>query len=158
MSTDGFSEPRIVFERLARKFGRLKPRTHTQRAGATEPFSEGRDPGSMSDAFDDLTSMHGWDAHLARAELLAEWAQVVGSDVAAHTTPVSSDHGIVEVHCDSNAWATQLRMMRSHVLATLHEKFPNAEIVEVRIKAPGAPSWKHGRRSVSGRGPRDTYS
>lgn len=158
MNADGFSEPRAVFERLARKFGRLKPRGSQSRREAAEPFSDGRDPGSMSDAFEDLSTMYGWNAHLARAELLAEWEHVVGVDVAAHTTPVSSDHGIVEVHCDSNAWATQLRMIRAQVLSTLHEKFPLAEIVEVRIKAPGAPSWKHGRRSVSGRGPRDTYS
>lgn len=158
MSNDGFSEPRVVFERLAQKFGRLKTRGKKSTGTAAEPFSEGRDPGSMADALDDLSAIYGWNAHLARAELLAEWESVVGSDVAAHTTPVSSDHGIVEVHCDSHAWATQLRIMRAHVVATLREKFPLAEVMEVRIKAPGAPSWNHGRRSVSGRGPRDTYA
>lgn len=94
---------------------------------------------------------------MARAELMVEWPRLVGVDVAAHTTPVSSDHGVIEVDCDSSAWATQLRLMRGELLAALVEKFPNADIVEIRINAPGAPSWKHGSRSVPGRGPRDTY-
>lgn len=158
MRPDAFKEPRIVFERLAQRFGGfVRPHKRSDTAGG-EPFSPGRDPGSVADAFDDLSSTYGWSSHLARAELLAQWEEVVGSEVAAHTTPVSSDHGIVEVHCDSNAWATQLRLMRLEVLATLQARFPLAEIAEVRVRAPGAPSWKHGHRSVTGRGPRDTYA
>ncbi|MDA7848425.1 DUF721 domain-containing protein, partial [bacterium] len=37
------------------------------------------------------------------------------------------------------------------------ERFPQAAITTLSIKGPGAPSWKHGPRSVPGRGPRDTY-
>jgi predicted nucleic acid-binding Zn ribbon protein len=50
-----------------------------------------------------------------------------------------------------------LRLMRADLLRSLLEKFPEAGITELSIRAPGAPSWKHGRRSVPGRGPRDTY-
>jgi predicted nucleic acid-binding Zn ribbon protein len=47
--------------------------------------------------------------------------------------------------------------MRAELLDSLASRFPAAAIIELSIKAPGAPSWKHGRRSVPGRGPRDTY-
>jgi predicted nucleic acid-binding Zn ribbon protein len=43
------------------------------------------------------------------------------------------------------------------LLNSVVERFPGAGIVDITVKAPGAPSWKHGPRSVPGRGPRDTY-
>jgi len=156
--TSSFQEPRRVFERLRRRFGSYRSPT---RGGVedndSEPYGLGRDPASVSDAFLGLTESMGWSRHLAQAELLAEWANLVGVDVAAHTTPVSSDHGIIEIHCDSSAWATQLRLIKGQLMATLATHYPEADITELRIKAPGAPSWKHGSRSVPGRGPRDTY-
>jgi len=152
------SEARAVFERLRKKFGGFAPRKASEGSlGESVAFGKGRDPGSMSDAFSDLSTSMGWSAHLARAELLEQWPNIVGPDVAQHATPVASDHGVVEIECDSSAWATQLRLMRGTLLQSLKEKFPEADIVELSIKAPGAPSWKHGRRSVPGRGPRDTY-
>jgi predicted nucleic acid-binding Zn ribbon protein len=152
------SEARRVFERLRKKFGGFAPRKPTEsRPGESEAFGHGRDPGSMSQALGDLTHSMGWSTHLARAELLEQWPHLVGPDVAQHATPVASEHGVLEVECDSSAWATQLRLMRGTLLESLKEKFPEADILELSIKAPGAPSWKHGRRSVPGRGPRDTY-
>lgn len=158
MTTDGAKEPRLVFERLAQRFGGFARPHKKKTEDSAEPFTPGRDPGSFADAFDDLSATYGWSSHLARAELLDQWEDVVGSEVAAHATPVSSDHGIVEVHCDSNAWATQLRLMRAKVLETLQQRFPLAEIAEVRVRAPGGPSWRHGGRTITGRGPRDTYA
>jgi predicted nucleic acid-binding Zn ribbon protein len=152
------SEPRQVFERLRKKFGGFAPRkTSDDQQGDSVAFGQGRDPGSMAEVFDDLSTSMGWSAHLARAELLEAWPAIVGPDVAKHALPVASEHGVLEVECDSSAWATQLRLMRGKLLESLKEKFPEADILELSIKAPGAPSWKHGRRSVPGRGPRDTY-
>jgi predicted nucleic acid-binding Zn ribbon protein len=156
--TPAASEPRVVFDRLRKKFGGFTPRKSAEPAeGESVAFGKNRDPGSMADAFIDLSTNMGWSHHLARAELLDQWADIVGADVAKHATPIGSELGVLEVECDSSAWATQLRLMRSQLLDSLREKFPDAEITELSIKAPGAPSWKHGPRSVPGRGPRDTY-
>ena len=156
--TPAASEPRLVFNRLRKKFGGFQPRKSVEQVdGDSVAFGKNRDPGSMLDALADLSINMGWGQHLARAELLEQWADIVGGYVAKHATPVGSELGVLEIECDSSAWATQLRLMRSQLLDSLRERFPDAEITEVNIKAPGAPSWKHGRRSVPGRGPRDTY-
>jgi predicted nucleic acid-binding Zn ribbon protein len=158
MTLSSFSEPRLVYERLRKKFGGYAPRkTADVQEGESVAFGSGRDPGSMSEAFADLSLTMGWISDLARAELMEHWADIVGPEVALHATPMAADKGVLEVHCDSSAWATQLRMMRGQLVNSLREKFPDADITEVAVKAPGAPSWKHGRRSVPGRGPRDTY-
>lgn len=151
-------EPRNVYQRLRAKFGGYAPRVDRDiDPDDSVPFGSGRDPGSFIDAMDTLASSMGWGTDLARAELMEQWPDIVGKDVALHAIPTGADHGVMEIQCDSSAWATQLRLMRSTLLESLSEKFPGASIVELSIKAPGAPSWKHGRRSVPGRGPRDTY-
>jgi predicted nucleic acid-binding Zn ribbon protein len=151
-------EPRNVYQRLRAAFGGYVPRAAKDiNPDDSVPFGEGRDPGSFADVFSHLSDAMGWHADLARAELMDQWAEIVGDEVAAHATPVGARDGVMEIQCDSSAWATQLRLMRHTLLESLSERFPSAGIVELAIKAPGAPSWKHGRRSVPGRGPRDTY-
>lgn len=147
-----------VYERLKRKFGGFTPRTRPGHDdGDDVAFGPGRDPGSFAHAIGALTDQMGWSTDLARAELMQQWANIVGADIAAHTIPSGAMDGVLEIQCDSSAWATQLRLMRNQLIETLATKFPEAGIVELSIKAPGVPSWKHGRRSVPGRGPRDTY-
>lgn len=151
-------ESQRVFDRLRKKFGGFNNRAHKRhQIGDDVAFGPGRDPGSFSEAMGALTDQMGWSTDLARAGLMHTWEEIVGPDIAAHTTPTSASEGVVEIHCDSSAWATQLRLMRAQILETLATRFPEACIVELSIKAPGVPSWKHGRRSVPGRGPRDTY-
>ncbi len=152
------SEPGNVYQRFRQQFGGYTPRpTKDVSPEGSEAYGVGRDPGSFAEAMESLTFSMGWGADIARAELMEQWPGIVGSDVAAHAIPVGASEGVMEIQCDSSAWATQLRLMRSTLLESLTQKFPNAGIVELSIKAPGAPSWKHGRRSVPGRGPRDTY-
>jgi predicted nucleic acid-binding Zn ribbon protein len=149
-------EARNVYQRLRKKFGGFRGKDKAA-TGGSEPFGSFRDPGSMADAFDELTSSMGWAPSLARAELGEHWADIVGDDVAAHAHPTGFHEGALEIQCDSSAWATQLRLMKKTLLEALEERFPDAGVSEIVIKAPGAPSWKHGSRSVPGRGPRDTY-
>lgn len=151
-------ESQRVYERLKKKFGGYSNRAKKpQYTGDDVAFGPGRDPGSVAEAMGALTNQMGWTSDLARAEVMHEWADIVGIDIAAHTTPAGASDSVLEIHCDSSAWATQLRLMRHQLLENLAARFPEANIVELSIKAPGVPSWKHGRRSVPGRGPRDTY-
>ena len=152
-----FDEPRAVYRRLRQKFGGYRATTRGTETEGSRPFAAGRDPGSMAEALGVLEHTMGWELPLAQAELLAEWADVVGDDLAHHASPTGAADGVLEVSCDSSAWATQLRLMKTTLLDSLQARFPQAGITEVAIKGPGAPSWKHGTRSVPGRGPRDTY-
>jgi predicted nucleic acid-binding Zn ribbon protein len=104
-----------------------------------------------------MASARGWESPIARAELIASWAQIVGPETAAHATPLGIEDGVLTVQCDSTAWAQQLRLMSATVLNSIAERFPAAGIETTRFLAPHAPSWKHGPKAIPGRGPRDTY-
>lgn len=152
-----------VYLRVRQVFGDATNRSVTARKrnskkeGASIPFGEGRDPRGLGDVIDALTSKMGWTSPLARSELLASWGDLVGAETAEHSTPASIEEGLLTVHCDSTAWATQLRLMRTHITTAILRRYPDAGVESVRFEGPNAPSWKRGPRSIPGRGPRDTY-
>jgi predicted nucleic acid-binding Zn ribbon protein len=153
-----------VYRRLRAAFGdptlRSGDARRRQRAARDEtsvPYGTGRDPRGIFDVMQNLTSTMGWDSPLARAELLASWAEIVGAETAAHAEPVGIEDGVLTVRCDSTAWAQQLRTMRASVTTRIATEFAAAGIESVRFLGPDAPSWKRGPRAIPGRGPRDTY-
>ena len=160
----GHDEHVAVYLRFRKVFGDASTRSATARkrkenkkAGASVPFAEGRDPHGLADVIDGLTSKMGWTSPLARSALLTSWPEIVGGETAEHSSPQGIEDGVLTISCDSTAWATQLRLMRSQITTTIAQRFPDAGIESVRFEGPNAPSWKRGLRSIPGRGPRDTY-
>lgn len=135
---------------------RNKRRTAVAPRGS-EPFSAGRDPISVSDAMQDVSTGLGWDAVLAEATLVADWPNIVGPDTAANTQVDRLESGNLVVRCSSTAWATQLTFISSDILTNLMAAHPNAELTKISFIGPNAPSWKRGPRAIQGRGVRDTY-
>ncbi len=156
-------EAQAVYLRFRRIFGEPGARSSDARKrkvkkeGATEPFGAGRDPQGLNDVIDGLASRMGWASPLARSELLSSWVEIAGAETAEHSTPLSIEDGVLTVQCDSTAWATQLRLMRTTITTHILSKYPDAGITSIRFEGPNAPSWKRGPRSIPGRGPRDTY-
>lgn len=126
-------------------------------SGSSVPFGVGRDPRGLGDTINSLTMQLGWNSPLAQSELLASWSELAGEETANHSTPAGIDDGVLTVHCESTAWATQLRMMRVEIMTHIATRYPDAGIQSIRFQGPNAPSWKKGPRSIPGRGPRDTY-
>jgi predicted nucleic acid-binding Zn ribbon protein len=94
----------------------------------------------------------------ASTELVIRWAEIVGAEIAAHTTPESFTDGKLVVRTDSTAWATQLKLLAPSVVRRLNEDLGHGTVTVIEILGPHGPSWKKGPRSVrDGRGPRDTY-
>jgi predicted nucleic acid-binding Zn ribbon protein len=100
----------------------------------------------------------GWQRPLAEARVFADWAALVGADIAAHCSPSSLNAGELRIAAESTAWATQLQLMASTLLASLARQLGPEVVHKIFITGPTGPSWKHGGWSVRGaRGPRDTY-
>jgi predicted nucleic acid-binding Zn ribbon protein len=163
MTSDDSGEHVAVYLRFREVFGNAGSRSstarkrNTKKEGASVPFAPGRDPHGLGDVIDGLASKMGWTSPLARSELIGSWSELVGIETAEHSTPAGIEDGVLTVHCDSTAWATQLRLMRSQITTTIAQRYPEAGIESVRFEGPNAPSWKRGPRSIPGRGPRDTY-
>ena len=121
------------------------------------PFTPGRDPQGLGAALTELTRGAGWDSVLAKEEVVLNWADIAGADVAKHSDPVSLERGLLTVKCDSTAWTKELHNMRAVIITEIHRRYPDAGVENLRFIGPDVPSWKWGPRAVPGRGPRDTY-
>jgi predicted nucleic acid-binding Zn ribbon protein len=157
------SEAARVFLRFKDVFGDPNARRSRGRKrqpdpqGSSVPFGAGRDPRGLGDTIASLTAQLGWNSPLSQSELLASWREIAGDETANHSSPAGIDEGVLTVHCESTAWATQLRLMRVDIMTHIISKYPDAGIASIRFHGPNAPSWKKGPRSIPGRGPRDTY-
>jgi len=88
--------------------------------------------------------------------LQAEWAQIVGDDVAANTRPAEIVRDALVVVTRSSAWSQQLAFLSERVLRAIHER-TNAPIGSLRFRvgrvretaAPGMPRKRRTSRSRS---------
>ena len=118
---------------------------------------DGRDPSLLGDQMDRLLLDRGWKIDVAIGSVMGRWPAIVGTEVAAHCTPVTFSDGVLTVRADSTAWATQLRLMSSTILGRLETEVGKDAVTELQVQGPGAPSWSRGLRKSTGPGPRDTY-
>lgn len=135
--------------------GPLRPRR--QRRGWSGPGPDARDPQTLGALANAVAKQRGWSAHVSEGTVLGSWARVVGDDIAGHAQPTTLRDGVLHVSAESTAWATQLRMMQSQILAKIAASVGHGVVKELRITGPTAPSWRKGERHIRGRGPRDTY-
>ncbi|MGI8987934.1 MAG: DUF721 domain-containing protein [Nocardioidaceae bacterium] len=133
---------------------RRSPSGPSQASGA---HPDERDPQTLDVTVGRLVSDRGWRADVAVHGVFSRWDQVVGSEVAEHVVPERYIDTELTVRADSTAWATQMRLLASQVLARLNAELGHGTVTRIHVQGPQAPSWKHGPRSVKGRGPRDTY-
>ena len=105
----------------------------------------------------------GWEAPTAVGGLTGRWPEIVGADVAEHVVPETFEQApdgrglLLVLRADSTAWATTMQYMLPAVRARIDSELGSGTVRDIRILGPAAPSWKHGRFNVPGRGPRDTY-
>ena len=144
--------------REERRRAALRQANLARRGGYSGPGADERDPQRLGEVLSGLLAERGWTAPITEARLFADWAGLVGPEIAGHCEPVSLRDGELRIAAQSTAWATQLRLMASSILAALRAELGPDVVRRLHVTGPVGPSWKHGLRSMyGGRGPRDTY-
>jgi predicted nucleic acid-binding Zn ribbon protein len=137
--------------------GRAPRRLRSSEAQLSGAHPDGRDPQALSSEVDRIIGDRGWALDLQVRGVFARWAELVGAEIGAHSTPETLTDGVLVVRAHSTAWAAQLKMLAATLVRRLNEELGDGTVTVVEVLAPHAPSWKHGLRSAKGRGPRDTY-
>ncbi|HUR13535.1 MAG TPA: DciA family protein [Mycobacteriales bacterium] len=118
---------------------------------------EAGDPVRFGEAIQRLVDERGWQDTTTNAGVLANWASLVGPEIADHCQPLSLVDGELVLVAESTAWATQLRLLTRTLQAKLREQVGDGVVHKVVVRGPAQPDWRRGPRRVQGRGPRDTY-
>ena len=128
-----------------------KPKRSTTKSRPTDG------PTPIGEVLASVADDQGWTRELNVNQLLRRWPALVGPVNAAHCEPESYADQVLTVRAESSTWATSLRSIAPQLVAVLNEQLGQGTVARVVVVGPEAPSWKKGRRSVPGRGPRDTY-
>ncbi len=156
--------PDLARAALAQAKARAQARGMTPRTGRPRPSQQrpgsgpdARDPVLFGDAIRRMLAERGWEAPSTAARVLGEWDRLVGPEIADHCQPVSLVDGELVLTAESSAWATQLRLLSTALLARLAAQVGSGVVTKVVVNGPTQPDWRRGPRRVQGRGPRDTY-
>ncbi|MBO3750303.1 DUF721 domain-containing protein [Streptosporangiaceae bacterium NEAU-GS5] len=138
----------------AAKRGELPRREPRRRGGQKRPAG---DPQLFGQAIRDLLADRGWEEPAAVGGVFGRWAEIVGPDMAAHTTPETFEDGEILVAADSTAWATQVRLLAATLVRRLNEELGDGTVRRVKVRGPNTGPRPGGLRVHGSRGPRDTY-
>jgi predicted nucleic acid-binding Zn ribbon protein len=123
----------------------------TPQAPAPPPWSprpRRDDPQPLTAALGGLLSARGWRERAAVGAVFGHWQDIVGPQLALHSTPESFDSGELTVSADSPAWATQLRLMAPQLLKRLAEELGHNTVRHIRVNGPSGPPRRPGRLRV----------
>lgn len=143
--------------RAAQQSGRKPSGARGRRRRWSGAGPDERDPQPFGSLVARVSLDRGWSPRLTDATVLGRWPQLVGADIADHCTPLSLRDGELVLQAESTAWATQLRTLQRQLLTRLAAAVGRDVVKRIRVVGPSGPSWRHGPRTVRGRGPRDTY-
>lgn len=116
-----------------------------------------RDPHLVGEEVAKLVASRGWDAEVQVGTVVGRWPAIVGEQVAAHVEVIAFEGAVLTVRARSTAWASQMRLLQSTVLARIEAQVGEGVVTEIVVQGPAGPSWRKGPLSSGGRGPRDTY-
>jgi len=171
-STQGPVEMSAPEQALARaranaKARGFRPGSAARRSGASpgrgsghegpSPAASDGDPQPVGEEVARLVASRGWDAEVQVGSVIGRWAAMVREQVAAHVEPVAFEGTALTVRADSTAWATQMQLLSSSVLARIEAEVGAEVVTELVVHGPGGPSWRKGPLRAPGPGPRDTY-
>lgn len=146
-------------QRISRtsRTGRPRRRSPERRSGYSGTGPDERDPQPIGKVAAGLFAERGWERPVAEARVFADWATLVGPEIASRCKPVGLRDGELRLAAESTAWATQLRLLSFSLLEKFRTELGEGVVTKIQVLGPAAPSWRKGGRTVNGRGPRDTY-
>ncbi len=116
------------------------------------------EPQTINNILNELIESRDWRKGIAEGNLFSDWREIVGEEIADHSTPITLYEGKLTIQTSSTAWSTQLRLMNDELLRKIRQSAPGAVVDDLIIIGPHTPSWKRGLRTIRGaKGPRDTF-
>lgn len=147
----------MVARRYIRRFISRSTREEKAESAWNNFGKPGRDPSAAKSVFAQLARQNDWVPHLKTADLATHWSDIVGESIARHTRIVSFENGELTIRATSTVWSTQLTYMVPRLKKVISERLAPMEVTTITVKGPNSYTFKRGKYSVPGRGPRDTW-
>ncbi|MHB1426025.1 MAG: DciA family protein [Gemmataceae bacterium] len=95
-----------------------------------------RGPERLGEILSRLFAARGWGRRQAQLHLEKAWAEVVGSDFAAHSRPAALRRGVLEVIVDNAVLLQELaHFHKRRLLEQLRRQLPGTPLTDLRFRA-----------------------
>jgi predicted nucleic acid-binding Zn ribbon protein len=115
---------------------------------------ERREPRRVGESIGRLAAELGLGDLQGSAEVAVAWEEAVGSDVAAHVTPVRVRDGVLVVEADSPAWGSQLRYLGADLARRLNAALGRDAVSDVQVRVHAGRGGDRVGEGGRGRPPR----
>ena len=88
----------------------------------------------IGSVLEQMASRLGIKKQLKKAQVINEWADIVGERIANETRPDHIRGVILFVDCSSPVWAQQLTLLRPDILKKIRGRVGPGVVVDVRFK------------------------
>ncbi|MFE9334811.1 DciA family protein [Streptomyces sp. NPDC006925] len=104
---------------------------------------DGREPTGFAAVLAGLMADRGWDVPAAGGSILDQWSDIaaaVSPNLASHVSAVAfhTDSGQLDLRPDSPAYATQLRLLSTRVIAAANDAAGTQAVRTIRVMTIGA--------------------
>jgi predicted nucleic acid-binding Zn ribbon protein len=90
-------------------------------------------PTPVGETLGAITRRRGWDERLRGAAAWSRWEEIVGPDLATRCEPVRIAGGTLLVRAENQVWATQLKYLRTQLVANAERVLGPGTVREVRL-------------------------
>ena len=91
------------------------------RSAARSSVGRGGEPRRVANSLSEAAQLMGTPGVVQLATLSAHWEEVVGPQLASHTSPVWLRDGVLSVSVDHPAWAAEVRLLSAEVVNRARE-------------------------------------
>jgi len=98
------------------------------------PFIRTGKPKRIDTLIERLLSQKKWRQGIKAARLRLSWVEVVGGQIAAHTTPERLHKGKLYVACDHDVWRTELTYLKPELLKRIGEAVGHGVVREIFLR------------------------
>jgi predicted nucleic acid-binding Zn ribbon protein len=100
-----------------------------------DPDEKKRKPESIANVVGSFLREAKLDERVEAAQVVPEWASLVGKQIATVTKPISvTRDGTLFVSVTTNAWMTELSLMEPQILRALNAKAGRVRIKKIRLQ------------------------
>jgi predicted nucleic acid-binding Zn ribbon protein len=104
-----------------------------RRGRDANPDEKPRKPQTIGTLLDDVLRQAGVAERVEQAQIIPEWASLVGPQIAAVTAPQSiTGDGTLFVGVTTNAWMTELSLLEPELLRSLNAKAGRTPVKKIR--------------------------
>ncbi len=93
-----------------------------------------RAPQSLGKVLTDALAHFGLDAKARNYEVLTQWAEIVGEQVAQSTHAEKLERGVLTVRVTNSVWRYELTLRSSEIMKKIAKRCGNDVVKEIRWK------------------------